>query len=336
MVRRFNLADILLVKRLQGQGVYLDLETALLWSPVPLWVALTDYFSLNDARGSTFVVDDSSTSHPVQGFVQAWDRADRLACDVTCIAPPLRESSAVFQVWYDLLEYLSLDKGERGMHRIFARLTEGEAGIDVFRQVGFSAYARRQIYRLEQLPSDLHPSEAKLFRPLGRRDAWAVQQLSSSLTPRLVQHAEGEIKAQRDFGGFLPWWKSRRIEERVLADGDETRAYFRIVVGEEGHWLRIILRPEVMQEADQVLSEALLMLSVYPPRPIYCSLREYEAGLRGALGELGFQPLTSELLMVKQTTARAGVPVSKLSTALEKQVETATSISKSNSCEEAL
>jgi hypothetical protein len=336
VARRFNLADILLMKKLQKQGVYLDLETALLWSPAPLWVALTDYFSLNEARGSTFVVDDSFTGRPMKGFLQAWDRADRLACDVICLAPSLRASSAAFQVWYDLLEHLCLDKGERRMQRIFARLLEDETGIDVFRQLGFSAYARRQIFRLEQLPSDLHPSGTTPFRPLERGHAWGVQQLRSSLAPRLVRQAEGEIKEERDFGGLLPWWKARRIKEYVLADGDEIQAYVRIVLGEKGHWLRIMLRPEAAQEADRILSEALLMAPAYPSRPICCSLREYEAGLRGALGELGFQPFASELLMVKQLTVTARVPVGKLGTALDKPVETATPISKSDSCKEAL
>ncbi len=336
MVRRFNLADILLVKRLQGQGVYLDLETALLWPPAPLWVALTDYLPLNEARSSTFVEHDSSTDRPVQGFVQAWDRADRLACDVTCIAPAPTGSSVVFQVWYDLLEHLCCDKGEQGMRRIFARLPEDETGIDVFRQVGFGSYARRHILRLNQLPPDLPSPNTMLLRPLQKGDAWGLQQLRDSLTPRPVQQAEGGIKGERDLSGLVPWWKSRQTKEYVSEEKGEIQAYLRIVAGEEGHWLRIMLRPEALQQADRILSEALLTLSAYPPRPIHCSVREYESGLQGTLGELDFQPFASELLMVKQTTVRAGVPVSKLSPALEKQVETAAPISRSNSCREAL
>jgi len=296
-------------------------------------MALTDYLSLNEARSSTFVEDDRSTGPSVQGLVQTWDRADRLSCDVISIAPSLRESSAAPQVWYDLLEYVCLDKGERGMQRIFAKLSEDEAGIDIFRQVGFGTYARRHIFHLERLAADLpSSSKAMLLRPLQKGDAWALQQLRNSLTPRPVQHAEGGIKGERDLGGLLPWWKSRQIKEYVLEDENEIQAYLRIVVGEEGFWLRIMIRPEAPQQADRVLSEALLMISAYPPRPVYCSVREYEAGLQEALGELGFQPFASELLMVKHTTVRAAVPVSKLSPALDKQVETAAPISRSNSC----
>jgi hypothetical protein len=81
-----------------------------------------------------------------------------------------------------------------------------------------------------------------------------------------------------------------------------------------------------------VLSEALSVLSAYPERPIYCGVREYEAGLEGGLEDLGFRPLASELLMVKHTTVGVKVPVDKLSPAFEKGVETATPISRSNSC----
>jgi len=65
-------------------------------------------------------------------------------------------------------------------------------------------------------------------------------------------------------------------------------------------------------------------------------VREYEAGLQGGLEELGFETVTSELLMVKHITVRAKVPVDKLSPAFEKGVETAAPISRCDSCENAL
>jgi hypothetical protein len=332
VVRQFNLADILLVRRLQGQGVYLDLETALVWCPSPLWGALIDYLSIDQGHSSTFVEDDSSTGRPVEGFLQAYDRADRLSCDVICIAPSLRGSSAALRVWHDLLEHLCLDKGERGMQRVFAKVSEDEAGMDVFRQVGFSSYGRRHVFRLKQLPPDLPSAKAMLLRPMEKADVGGLQQLRNSLMPRPVQQAEGGIKAERDLTGLLPWWRSRQIREYVSEHEGEIQAYLRVVAGEEGHWLRIMLRPEALQQADRILAEALLLLSAYPARPIYCGVREYEPGLHGALGERGFEPFASELLMVKQTTVRAAVPVSKLSPALEKQVETAAPISRSNRC----
>lgn len=326
MVRRFNLADVLLIKRLQRQGAYLDLETALLWTPSPLWVALMDYFSLNEGRSCTLVLNQSS----VQGFVQAWDRADRMASDVICLAPPPRASSGPSGLWHDLLERLCVDKGEQGVQRIFARAPDDQAAIDVFRKLGFVTYARQRIFRLQQVPADLDPPHTPLFRPLQKRDAWAFQRLRSSLTPRPVQQAEGGIKGERNLAGLAPWWKSPGVREYVWAEGDGIRAYLRLVVGGGYQWLRIMLGPEAQQQADAVLSEALALLSAHPVQGIYCGVPEYEPGLQGALTELGFQPFASESLMMKQTTVRVGVKVSKLSTALDKQVETAAPVSRSS------
>jgi len=323
MVRRFNLADVLLMNRLQRQGVYLDLETAVLWAPAPLWVALVDYFSLNEGRSCTLILSESS----VQGFVQAWDRSNRLASDVICIAPSLRGSRGTPELWHKLLERLCADKGEQGVQRVFARPSDDAQELDVFRHLGFATYARQLVFRLDRLPGDLDPEEAPLFRSLDGADTWALQRLRSSLIPRAVQQAEGGVGQERDLAGLSPWWRPHQVKEYVWANGDQIEAYLRTVVGGEGHWLRMMLGPQAQGEADRLLSEALRMVSVYPPRPVYCSVRGYEGGLQGALMGLGFQAQTSELLMVKQTTVRPGVKVSKLSPALEKQVETATPIS---------
>jgi hypothetical protein len=80
----------------------------------------------------------------------------------------------------------------------------------------------------------------------------------------------------------------------------------------------------------------LLFVAVpHPDRPIYCGVREYESGVRPALDALGFEPVASELLMARHTTAPARVTVDKLSPALEKGVETAAPISTSNRCQDA-
>lgn len=336
MVRRFNLADILLVKRLQGQGACLDLETTLLGSPTPLTMALLEYVSPSAAHISTFVEHDQSMDGRRQGFLQTWNRADRHGCDIVSIAPALAESPVTSQLWRDLLEHAIRVKGEQGMHRIFAKLAQDEPGVDIFRQAGFTTYARRDIFRLDKIPPSPEPTRDRSLRSLEKGDDWKLLRLRSSLTPRLVQMAEGGIIGERDLLGPLPWWRARQVKEYVFADDGNFHAYLCVVVGQEGHWLRIMVQPESPMDVDTILSESLSMLSTYSPRPVYCSLREYEAGVRGGLEELGFQPLASELLMVKQTTVRMSVPVDQLRPALEKGVETAAPISTSNNCEETL
>jgi hypothetical protein len=162
----------------------------------------------------------------------------------------------------------------------------------------------------------------------------ALERLRSSVIPRAVLHAEGGAYVQKDPTALLPWWKSREIKEYVWREGSDIVAHVRITVGEEGCWLRPILEPTVDGLADQLLAESLNLLSSHPARPVYCAVREYEGGVRGALDAVGFEPFASEVLMAKHMTVRARVPVNNLSPALEKSVETATPISISNHCQD--
>ena len=181
MVRRFGLADILLVNRLQGQVACLDLETALLWSPAPLPLAVLECLSLNQSRTTTFVKNRSLTDGTMQGFLQTWDRADRLSCDVEFVAPSLDGSAATAEVWQDMLEYLARIKGESGVHRIFATIPQSGPASDVFRQAGFSSYAGRHVLRLEQTPTDLAAAPSSHCHPAREHDAEALQRLRSAL-----------------------------------------------------------------------------------------------------------------------------------------------------------
>jgi len=321
------------LKRLQEQVVCLDLEAALLWSPTPLSLALWECLSLNQGRSATFVEDDHSTERHTQGFLQAWDRSDRLSCDVAFLAPQLDGSIGTAQLWQGLLDHLTAVKGEAGLQRIFAAVPDSGPAPDVFRQCGFSAYARRDISHLQALPRDRGTEVSTHFQPVGETDAASVQRLRTAVIPRAVQNAEGGIDAERVAAGFPLWWRSRRTEEYVWKEDGGVKAHVRLDIGPEGHWLRILLEPLAAGQAETVLRDSLCLLASYPQRPVYCATREYEGGLRGTLDALGFEPLASELLMVKHTTVRARVPVNALSPALEKGVETATPISTSNGCQ---
>jgi hypothetical protein len=312
------LSDILLLKRLQDQVVCLDLEAALLWSPAPLSLALLECLSLNQGRSATFVEDDHSTERPTRGFLQAWDRADRLSCDVAFVGPPLDGSTGTAQLWQELLEHLAAVKGESGLQRIFATVPDSGPAPDVFRQSGFSAYARRHVLSLQELPRDIGADASTHFQPVRETDAASIQRLRTAIIPRAVQNAEGGIDAERDATVFPLWWRSRETRDYVWKEDSGTKAHVRLVIGPAGHWLRILLGPVAEGQADTVLRDALCLLASYPPRPLYCATRGYEGGLRGTLDSLGFEPLVSELLMVKHTTVRARVPVNALSPALEK------------------
>jgi hypothetical protein len=66
---------------------------------------------------------------------------------------------------------------------------------------------------------------------------------------------------------------------------------------------------------------ALATLIGQPPRPVYCNVRQYEAGLRDALQAAGFELDHTRTLMVKQTAAWAKVPIQELVPALKGSAE---------------
>lgn len=337
MVRRFNLADILLVKRLQEQAACLDLETALLWSPAPLSLALMEYLPLAQRTSTTFVeASSSSDRQATQGFLQAWDRPDGLSCDVEFIAPALDDSSATFRLWCDLLEHLTVARGSSGLERILARVLEDSRAFDAFRQTGFGVYSRRQVFRLDTGPAEASASSSSGFRPLTKDDAPALLRLYHRVKPRPVQHAEGSSQEGYDPTAVLPWWKSHHTKEYVSEEDGEVRAYLRIVFGQQGQWLTLTLDPGMARELDGLLAEALHLALARVTGPLYSSVREYQGGLAPVLESSGFEAVASEALMVKHTTARAKIAVNKLSPALEKGVETAAPISSSERREKAI
>jgi hypothetical protein len=335
VVRRFNLADVFLVRRLQRNAACLDLETALLWSPAPLSLAIMEYLPLGQGTSTTFVQNASSSGRQaIQGFVQAWDRPDGVSCDVEFIAPMLDDSAATFGLWRDLLEHLTVARGASGLQRILARVPEQGRAIDAFRQTGFSAYARRRVFRVDR-PADvpaLHPAG---FRPLAERDVPAVLRLRNQVTPRPVLHAEGGANGGHEPTPVLPWWKSRQTKQYVWDEDGELRVHLSILIGQRGQWLTLVLDPSTALDLDTVLVEALTLPSPNVMGPLYCSVPAYQGGLGPALESAGFEPVASEALMVKHTTARAKIAVNKLSPALEKGVETAAPISTSHRCEKA-
>lgn len=297
-VRSFGLGDIPLLRRLGGQGTLLDVESAIWGSHRPLLKALGSYLTFNRRGVSTFVLDG-------QGFIQGRDRASGLACDIVYIAPSWDDSAE--DIWYRLLEGFCVEKGGEGARRIFVKLREEEE-VEVFRQVGFRGYVRRQIFRGDEIPPRMAGEDKRTLRPRRAGDEWGLQRLHSSVTPRPLQ----QVERPED----LPLYPM--MKEYVAEEEGEIVAYFCLMPGKEGHWMRAVIHP---QAEKRLVRSGLRLFSAFEARPIYCEVRGYEEGLRNALREIGFEYLFEELLMVKRTTARARVVVPQPAVSLEKKAE---------------
>jgi len=275
----------------------------------------------------------------VQGLAQMRQRRGRPEADVIYLAPSLRQpfdeaqdraqdtafstADEASTIWYRLLNHLCARAGERGIQRLFAHLTEDGEEIETFQQLGFSPYTREDILCLNGLSESHRRLDRVVMRPQQAVDAWALQRLYANVAPRLVQQAEslGERGWERS---SADWPLRTGSEGYVLEDNGEIVSYLLFSGGRIGHWMRILLHPQAYDRADEVIQHGLAFLSHYPPCPIYCSVREYEGGLRAPLQDWGFEPFGSQAILVKHTTVRIKEPTRKLVPALDKRAEAAT------------
>jgi hypothetical protein len=161
------------------------------------------------------------------------------------------------------------------------------------------------------------------LRPQQPTDGWGLQELYVALAPRLVQQAEN-LTAKKWEAVPGPWLRPANREGYVLEDEGEIIGYVRIRQGQTGHWLEMLLHPQAYERANELIVQSLSILPEHPPRPIYCCLRRYQGGLRVPLEAQGFQPFTSQCVMIKHTAVRVKKPALKLVPALEKRAEAAT------------
>jgi hypothetical protein len=300
LVRPFSVRDILLVRELQDKGISLDLERSVLQPRVPLWNALLSQVPLNSSGAATYVTRNKNLS----GFVQALPGRGPTEVYLAYLAPALTSNDDVLDTWQELLETLCRSQGERGVQRIFVKLpAEAEAEADVFRKVGFRVYTQEHVFRLPQPAANGISAGPIRLRPWESRDMWGVHRLYCLGAPRFVQQAEylpGEISE----AATSDWAHGKHEERHVWAQNHEITAYLRLLSGERGHWLHLLMHPDHTEHADALISLGVARLAKYAPRPVFCAVRTYETDLTWALKAVGFREYQIRFLLVKQTTVR--------------------------------
>ncbi len=323
MTRWLNLDTWLALRQWQTRGAQLDLERAVLWQHTPLQAALAWHWPWSEIGAETFVAAPPAARRAL-GFAQARLRRGRPEADVAFLAPALDADADAVSVWYRLLAECAQALGARGVQRLFAQVPPGNATEQVFATCGFNAYTREDIYRLNFWPAGLRPS--KILRRQRLRDGWNLLRLYAQLTPRSVQLAEGMLSAEGQGGKLGDWWDQTRGAGFILDAESELAGAVRVQRGSAAYWLRFWLHPQAQAYSDTLLQGALALLWAAPHRPIYCSVRDYESGMRAPLEAFGFQHLLTRSLLVKHLTVRVQEPAFRLLPALEKRAEPAASV----------
>ncbi len=312
------LHDLRALTELGAHGMELDLERVRLSSSSPLTDALASRVSFGNMGAETFVLYANGRKPRALGVVQARPRKNRPEADITFIAPSLDYDPDAVTTWYRLLAEATKGLGELGCQRIYAQVPSGNGAEEVFRQAGFSVFTREDIYLLTEARiaarEKTHPITLRRMR---KRDEWNVLRLYTAITPRNVQQAEAMLTTDGKLGTLNDWWENTNGTSYVFERKNVLTGIVRVTRGRLASWVRLHLNPQAQEYADELVAEAITLVSKTRARPIYVGVRDYEGSIRAALETAGFEWQMERSHMVKHTTVRVREPVPWLAPVLD-------------------
>lgn len=208
-----------------------------------------------------------------------------------------------------LVEHLCNQALERGSHRLFVRLPEGDPLLRVFRLRGFRQYATEVVVYADKpvMRSDTFPEGA---RPVRRGDHRALYQLYRKVTPQGVSQLEAPT--YREWRALHGEWTGRLAargpEKQELAiDQVELVGWVKAErsSGARPNTVSFIALPDSSLAGG--LADLGLSLLGDSELPAWSSLRHYDSHMIDALRGRGFSVLLAQLLLVKELAIR--VPV---------------------------
>lgn len=316
MIKAFHLRDSRLVARLQRVGTPLDIEEQLTHPRSPLRSVLLDSILAPHAGPSTFILDQQDEHGTSFGLAQMRTRPGRPERDVVFMAPALTTGNGSHAIWQRLLAHLCVKTAERGSLRLYARLPGQTEELQLFKNVGFLEYGQEDIFQLDPQVNRMANLPSLNLRLQQPSDGWGLQKLYTTLAPRAVQNAEGLAQGQWSLAQRR-WGEQGRREGYVWEVDGEILGALHLRSGKRGYWIRTLLHPDALDQAEALGQAALNLTSIRPELPVYFALREFEAGWRPILPDLGFKPLTSQTLVVKHMAVRVRKTTPALIPALE-------------------
>jgi len=318
------------MRRLPYARIDLRNEITLAGSHRPLGFAFRCVLPFGQDR-QTLVYRDRG----LRGYVQGSCRSNSAEADLLYLAAQPFDRG-VHQptdpdVWHHLLGEFIARMGARQIERIYAPLPSNTPYEEVFRQLGFNAYANRQVWRA-LTPDVAEGSSIIALRPQQRRDPYAIQRLYEAITPVPVVRSEGRTTRSWQ----LPVVRSRtngvRQRSWVLGrDGrdDVLRAALHVWQGRFAAVLSLLIDPAERGLASAVLRFGLTQVATAHQGAVYVLLPEYHGELGSDLQEIGFEHLGDQRLTVKNTTVALRKPL--LRPVLEGPLEAVTRPSVSSS-----
>jgi hypothetical protein len=302
LIRPASVADIWALRRKAQRRIFFYTDALLASSYHSYILSLRSIIDPMSSDRVTLVLRD----HGLRGFLQARHRAASAEADLQFLGSYNRRARSRLSdgdVFYRLLEEYLKRAGNERTERIFATLGARSTDVsEVLRQLGFQPYAQQTVWMLPEPVVEAGSSMVALRRQ-NRRDAWAIQQLYSSLTPRHIQHAEPRDSASWLLSRRQQWFRGAE-RSWVLGDDQSLTVHIHLHTGSRGHVLRIMIAPHLCAEMVRyVLSQ------LHDHRPVFAVLRTYQSELRSTFEELGFVERGEQTNFVKQLAILKRQPV---------------------------
>jgi hypothetical protein len=208
-----------------------------------------------------------------------------------------------------LVDHLSNQALQRGVHRLFVRVPVRDPLVPVFRLRGFRQYATEQILFAERTARGIMPTPEGA-RQVRRGDRRSLYQLYRKVTPEHVSQLEAPT--YREWRALHGEWTGRLAargssSEEVVVDRVELVGWVKAErsSGAQPHTLSFLGLPE--SPLPDELADLGLALLPDSDRPVWSSLRHYDSHMIDALRGRGFSVLLTQLLLVRELALR--VPV---------------------------
>ncbi len=314
MIRPFDIRDVSTIQRLSPLGQAMAYEPVAVDGLSPLREALRSYASGGIDNRLTLVRRSSDHDAEVFGVLQLMDNPDDSAgprrFGVLLYMAPAPRSEEAAATWADLAEAVVAQAAARGAVHVIAEAPDDGYEAGALQSLGFSPLIHQDVMKLTALTdkSAAAPAAAPVpgLREQQDSDEAHIRLLAMRAVPKIIQKAETSSDLTR---------LTHRMEcGFVLFQGGELAGHVSFRRGRRAYGMHALFHTSAEEHAPEVLRHALARVcGLGGRRPVYCTVPSYQSWLLPCLDRLGFGHITSNVLMIKHTTATVQQPVWSLS-----------------------
>ena len=342
MIRPFDIRDVNVIQRLRPMTRALAYEFMAVDGINLLRDAVSSY--VTGGRDNNVVLvnrtagDDDRDTAEAFGLMQLLDTPqpsdsanhthtnenDRQRRAALILMSPGPDTDERVESWMYLAQEFAAYAASHGIHHIVAEPAEYGGEAEALYGAGFAPLIHQDVLKLATIPDDIEIDKLPGLREATKADEPLIRILHMRSAPKITYQAEITSDLLR------ATTQSQSNEGWLLEHESEVVGYVCIREGRRGHGLQLMFRPKAEEMAKPMLLHVLQRIRRRRRGPVYCTVRAYQSWLLPILDELGFNHITSTMLMVRHTAARvhapvwAGVPESVLSAKAIKRTITRT------------